>query len=74
MIFCSNLNFSHRNIFGAETKHLSTTHPKIFMDLASRLGKYLKSVGAKTPVEKTSGIAHPFPDEIVNRQHKGNKI
>jgi len=44
------------------------------MDLASRLGKYLKSVGAKTPVEKTSGIAHPFPDEIVNRQHKGNKI
>jgi hypothetical protein len=53
---------------------LSTIHPKIVKDLASRLGKYLKSVGAKTPVEKTTGIARPFPDEIVNHQHKVDKM
>ena len=58
----------------SEKNDLSTIHPKIVKDLASRLGKYLKSVGAKTPVEKTTGIARPFPDEIVNRQHKVDKI
>jgi len=57
-----------------EKKDLSTTHPKIVKDLASRLGKYLKSVGAKTPLEKTTGIARPFPDEILNRQHKVDKM
>jgi hypothetical protein len=47
-----------------EKNDLSTTHPKIVKELASRLGKYLKSVGAKSPVEKSTGIARPFPDEI----------
>jgi hypothetical protein len=61
------------NIIG-EKNDLSITHPKIVKDLASRLGKYLKSVGAKTPLEKSTGIARPFPDEIVKRQHKVDKM
>jgi arylsulfatase A-like enzyme len=48
----------------SEKNDLSATHPKIVKNLASRLGKYLKSVGAKAPVEKSNGIARPFPDEI----------
>jgi arylsulfatase A-like enzyme len=47
-----------------EENDLAATHPEIAKDLASRMGKYLKSVGAKAPVEKETGIARPFPDEL----------
>ncbi|HSH20704.1 MAG TPA: sulfatase [Draconibacterium sp.] len=47
-----------------EKNDLSATYPEIVQDLSGRLGKYLKSVGAKPPVEKENGKARPFPDEI----------
>jgi arylsulfatase A-like enzyme len=47
-----------------EKNDLSSVQPKIVNELSRRLGKYLKSVGAKSPVEKETGKARPFPDEI----------
>ncbi|HPE75335.1 MAG TPA: sulfatase [Draconibacterium sp.] len=47
-----------------EKTDLYSQQPEIVKDLSIRLGKYLKSVGAKAPVEKESGKARPFPDEI----------
>ena len=47
-----------------EKNDLSSVQPEIVQTLSNRLGKYLKSVGAKPPVEKETGKARPFPDEI----------
>jgi arylsulfatase A-like enzyme len=47
-----------------ETSDISSVQPEIVKDLSKRLGKYLKSVGAKSPVEKETGRARPFPDEV----------
>lgn len=48
----------------SEKNDLSAVKPEIVNDLSNRLGKYLKSVGAKSPVEKETGKTRPFPDEI----------
>ena len=48
----------------SERNDLSSAEPEIVKDLSNRLGKYLKSVGAKSPVEKETGKARPFPDEV----------
>jgi arylsulfatase A-like enzyme len=47
-----------------EKNDLFSAQPEIAKDLSIRLGKYLKSVGAKSPVEKETGKARPFPDEL----------
>ena len=47
-----------------EKNDLSHAEPELVKDLSDRLGKYLKSAGAKSPVEKETGKARPFPDEI----------
>jgi arylsulfatase A-like enzyme len=47
-----------------EKNDLSSVQPKIVKDLSKRLGKYLKSVGAKSPIVKETGKARPFPDEV----------
>ena len=48
----------------SESKDLAASYPDITKRLAKKLGSYLKSVGAKTPVDKRSGIARPFPGDI----------
>lgn len=48
----------------SEKNDLSSVQPQIVKDLSIRLGKYLKSVGAKTPTEKETGKERPFPDEM----------
>jgi arylsulfatase A-like enzyme len=46
-----------------ESKDLSSSYPEISERLAKKLGSYLKSVGAKTPVDKVTKIARPFPGD-----------
>ena len=48
----------------SEKNDLSAAHPEIVNDLSKRLGEYLKSVNAKSPLETASGKAKPFPDEL----------
>ncbi len=48
----------------SEKNDMSSARPQIVNDLSNRLGKYLKSVGAKAPTEKATGKARPFPDEF----------
>jgi arylsulfatase A-like enzyme len=48
----------------SEKNDLSSAQPQIVKDLSIRLGKYLKSVGAKAPVEKETGKSRPYPDEV----------
>jgi arylsulfatase A-like enzyme len=47
----------------SEKNDLSEAHPDITGKLAKELGKYLKSVGAKTPVDKVTKVARPLPGE-----------
>ncbi len=47
----------------SESKDLSTSSPEITKRLAKKLGIYLKSVGAKTPIDKITKIARPFPGD-----------
>ncbi len=46
-----------------EKEDLASTEPEIARNLAKDLGKFLKSCGVKTPVDKATQVARPFPDE-----------
>jgi len=48
----------------SESKDLLSTYPEIAERLAKKLGNYLKSVGAKTPIDKATKIARPLPGVI----------
>jgi hypothetical protein len=48
----------------SEKNDLAATRPEKVKNLALILGKYLKLVGAKSPVEKSTGNSRPFPDEV----------
>lgn len=47
-----------------ESNDLATENPAVLNELSVRLGSYLRSVGAKTPMEKESGKPLPYPDGI----------
>ena len=49
----------------SEKNNLAENQHEITKKLAGELGKYLKSVGAKPPIDKKSKIPLAYPDEIL---------
>lgn len=49
-----------------EQNELSKTHPEKIKELASLLGRTLKSRKAQMPIFKDSGHSIPFPDDIIS--------
>ncbi len=47
----------------SESNNLATSNPEMTTRLARKLGNYLKSVGSKTPVDKVTKVARPFPGD-----------
>ena len=47
----------------SEKNNLADIHPEITKNLAVELGKYLKSVGVKTPVDKNTKTPLLYPDD-----------
>ena len=58
--------FNIRNDIG-EQNNLATTHPEKVKQLASKLGKYLRRVGAQRPSYKGSGENAPWPDQCMDK-------
>jgi arylsulfatase A-like enzyme len=49
----------------SEKNNLVDAQPEITKQLATELGKYLKSAGVKTPVDKETKTPLAYPDEIL---------
>jgi arylsulfatase A-like enzyme len=51
----------------SEQNNLATAHPEKVKELASKLGNYLRKVGAQRPYYKSSGKIAPWPDQRINK-------